>query len=107
MRNLVFRHAFAALLALCIVAPVGATDLDAPKPRHKPAHAHPYRKALPGPVLALQVTRGPTCGFVLFPRYPNYANASCRDYDGVLTAYDPRSPTGVGLYTFRAHFELR
>ncbi len=107
MRNLVFRHALAALWALCVVTPVGATDLDTPKPRHKSVRAHHHGQALPGPVLAAQVTRGPTCGFVLFPRYPNYAKASCRDYDGVLAAHDPRSPTGVGLYTFRAYFGLR
>ena len=45
----------------------------------------------------MRVTRGQTCGLALFSRYPNYAQASCRDYDGVLAAYDPRSPTGVGL----------
>ena len=107
MRNLVFRHSLAALLAVCVVVPAAATDIDAPKPRHKAVRVHHHGKALPGPVLAAQVTRGPSCGFVLVPRYPNYANASCRDYDGVLAAYDPRSPTGVGLYTFRAYFGLR
>ena len=110
MRYHVFCLGLAASFALWAVGPAAATDLDAPKTRQKSAHSRHHgegRLRLPGPVLAMQVTRGPTCGFALFPVHPNYAKASCHDYDGVLTAYDPRSPTGVGLYTFRAHHRLR
>lgn len=110
MRNHVFCLGLAAALTLWVAGPAAATDLDAPAPRHKPTRAHHHGKAhpgLPGPVLAMQVTRPPTCGLGLFPRYPNYAKASCRDYDGVVAAYDPRSPTGVGIYAFRAHHRLR
>ena len=42
-----------------------------------------------------------------FTRYPAYAQASCRDYQEVLTAYDPRDPTGVGVYGFRAYHAQR
>ena len=96
-------------LALVSAIPAGATDLETPAPRRKTIHAHQHgaRLHLPGPVLSMRVTRGQTCGLALFSRYPNYAKASCRDYDGVLAAYDPRSPTGVGLYTFRAYYGLR
>jgi hypothetical protein len=54
----------------------------------------------------MQVTRGPTCG-AWFARYPAYAKASCRDYEGVLTAYVPRDPAGYGVYGFRAYYGLR
>jgi hypothetical protein len=86
-----------------------ATDLEPPKPgrkAHGAHHHHPARLKLPGPVLTMRVTRSPTCG-ALFARYPNYAQASCRDYEGVLTAYDPRDPSGVGVYGFRAYYGLR
>ena len=99
----------AVSLSLLAASPAGATDPAMPKPRHKHAHAHHHHKMghrLPGPVLVMQVTRPPTCGFVWAPGYPNYAQASCRDYDGVLAAYEPRSPTRVGVYTFRAHYRL-
>ena len=84
MRYHVFCLGLAASFALWAVGPAAATDLDAPKTRQKSAHSRHHgegRLRLPGPVLAMQVTRGPT--------------------------YDPRSPTGVGLYTFRAHHRLR
>ncbi len=86
-----------------------ATDLDTPKPApkaHRVHHHHPMRLKLPGPILSMRVTRGPTCG-AWFARYPAYAQASCRDYEGVLTAYDPRDPAGFGLYGFRAYYGLR
>ena len=86
-----------------------ATDLEPPKPErkaHNARHHHPTRLILPGPVLSMRVTRGPTCG-AWFARYPAYAQASCRDYEGVLTAYDPRDPRGVGVYGFRAYYGLR
>jgi hypothetical protein len=86
-----------------------ATDLETPKPERKAHRTHqhyPARLKLPGPVRSMRVTRGPTCG-AWFARYPNYAQASCRDYEGVLTAYDPRDPTGVGVYGFRAYYGLR
>ena len=86
-----------------------ATDPEPPKPQRKAHRAHyhqPARLSLPGPILAVRVTRGPTCG-AWFARYANYAQASCRDYEGVLTAYDPRDPSGVGLYSFRAYYGLR
>ena len=86
-----------------------ASDLETPKPApkaHRAHHHHPARLKLPGPVLSMRVTRGPTCG-AWFARYPNYAQASCRDYEGVLTAYDPRDPTGVGVYGFRAYHARR
>ena len=54
----------------------------------------------------MSVIRSPTCS-AMFPTYPNYAKASCRDYDGFLTAYDARPPTGFGIYTFRARYGLR
>ena len=86
-----------------------ATDLETPKPERKAHHAHhnhPTRLKLPGPVLSLRVTRGPTCG-AWFTRYPAYAKASCRDYEGVLTAHDPRDPRSVGVYGFRGYYGLR
>ena len=86
-----------------------ATDLETPKPErkaHRVHHHHPTRLILPGPVLSMRVTRGPTCG-AWFARYPAYAQASCRDYEGVLTAYDPRDPRGVGVYGVRAYYGLR
>ena len=86
-----------------------ATDLETPKPERKAHRAHPHhptRLKLPGPVLSMRVTRGPTCG-AWFARYPAYAQASCRDYEGILTAYDPRDPTAVGVYGFRAYYGLR
>ena len=100
----------AVSLSIWVAGPAASTDLDPPEPRHRHARAYHHGKGrvvLPGPVLAMQVTRPPTCGFPLFPRYPNYAKASCRDYDGLVTAYDPPSPTGVGVYAFRAHHRLR
>ena len=86
-----------------------ATDLEAPKPApkaHRLHHHHPSRLALPGPILSIRVTRSPTSG-AWFVRYPAYAQASCRDYEGFLAAYDPRAPAGVGRYSFRAYYGLR
>ena len=86
-----------------------ATDLETPRPErkvHRAHHHHPARLKLPGPVLSMRVTRGPTCG-AWFARYPAYAQASCRDYEGVLTAYDPRDPWGYGVYGFRAYYGSR
>ena len=96
-------------LALWSASAALATDLETPKPApkaHRAHHHHPARLKLPGPVLSMRVTRGPTCG-AWFARYPAYAQASCRDYEGVLTAYDPRDPRGVGVYGFRAYYGLR
>ena len=100
--SLVLVHLWSASVAL-------ATDLETPKPErrtHRVHHHHPTRLKLPGPVLSMRVTWGPTCG-AWFARYPAYAKASCRDYEGVLTAYDPRDPRGVGVYGFRAYYGLR
>ena len=86
-----------------------ATDLEPSRPPPKADRARPHdpaRLKLPGPVLSMQVTRGPTCG-AWFARYPAYAKASCRDYEGVLTAYVPRDPAGYGVYGFRAYYGLR
>jgi hypothetical protein len=86
-----------------------ATDLETPKPgrkAHGAHHHHPARLKLPGPVLTMRVTRSPTCG-AWFARYPNYAQASCRDYEGGLSAYDPHDPSGVWVYGFRAYYGLR
>ena len=98
-------------LALWSASGALATDLETPKPERKAHrahhhHHHPARLKLPGPVLSMRVTRGPTCG-AWFARYPAYAQASCRDYEGVLTAYDPRDPAGYGVYGFRAYYGLR
>ena len=102
MRNHVLCPALAVSLLLGLAGPTAATDLDAPQPRYKRVHARHH-----GEALAVQVTRAPTCGFSWFPGYPNYAQASCRDYDGFATVYDPRSSTGVGVYPFRVRFGLR
>ena len=86
-----------------------AQDPETAKPAPKAHRAHqqnPTRLKLPGPILSMRVTRGPTCG-AWFARYPAYAQASCRDYEGVLTAYDPRDPAGFCLYGFRAYYGLR
>ena len=102
-------------LCLCVSMLLGsasaafATDLETSKPApraHRAHHNHPARLKLLGPILSIRVTHGPTCG-VWFARYPAYAQASCRDYEGVLTAYDPRDPRGVGVYGFRAYYGLR
>ena len=110
MRNHVYCPALAVSLLMGLAGPTVATDLDAPKLNQKRVHARHHDKArngLPGPVLAEQVTRAPTCGFSWFPGYPSYAQASCRDYDGFATVYDPRSSSGVGVYPFRVRFGLR
>lgn len=110
MRSHVVCMGLAVSSALLVDGHAAATDFVSPKMPHKYSHSHyrgDGRLSLPGPILAKQVTRGPTCGFVFFPSFPNYAKASCRDYDGVLIVYDPRSPTGVGLYPFRAYHHLR
>ena len=109
MSKLILCRGLAISLALCVAPPAMATDLEAPAPHRKTHHRQHHRWAPPfppGPVLSLQVVREPSCIFGLTTRYPNYAKASCRDYDGVLTALDPGSPTGVGVYTFRAHYPL-
>ena len=96
-------------LALLSPSSAMATDLEtlsSPPKAHRVRHHHPARLKLPGPVLSVRVTRGPTCG-AWFARYPTYAQASCRDYEGVLTAYDPRDPAGYGVYGFRAYYGLR
>ena len=52
-----------------------ATDLDPPKPApkaHRAQKHHLARLTLPGPILSIRVTHGPTCG-AWFARYPNYA----------------------------------
>ncbi len=98
-----------ASLVLSFASCAMATDLEPPTPErkaHRLHHHHPARLVLPGPVLSVRVTRGPTCG-AWFARYPTYAQASCRDYEGILTAYDPRDPAGVGVYAFRAYYGLR
>jgi hypothetical protein len=112
MSKAVIGPVVAAFVALCFASPAGATDLATSKHHRKPVnarHHHHWRRAhsgLPGPVLSMSVIRSPTCS-AMFPTYPNYAKASCRDYDGFLTAYDARPPTGFGLYTFRARYGLR
>jgi len=86
-----------------------ATDLKTSKPApkaHRAHHHYPTRLTLPGPVLAVRVTRWPNCA-AWFTRYPACAQASCRDYEGVLTAYDPRDPAGFSLYGFRAYHGMR
>lgn len=98
-------------LVLVLLSPGSAVarDPETAKPAPKAHHAHHHylaRLSLPGPVLSIWVTRGPNCG-AWFTRYPAYAQASCRDYQGVLTAYDPRDPTGVGVYGFRAYHARR
>jgi len=97
------------LYSICCAASAAATDLETSKPHRKLAHAPHHgalRIALPGPVLSMSVLRGPTCAAGGGP-YPTYAQASCRDHDGVLTAFDPRSPSGARAYGYRAHYGLR
>ena len=89
----------------CAMARDPETAKPAPK-AHRAQKHHPARLTLPGPILSIRVTHGPTCG-AWFARYPNYAQASCRDYEGVLTTYDPRDPAGVGVYGFRAYHARR
>ena len=89
----------------CVMAQDPETAKAAPK-AHRVHKHYPMRLSLPGPILSMRVTRGPTCG-AWFARYPAYAQASCRDYEGVLTAYDPRDPSGYGVYGFRAYYGLR
>ena len=109
MSNVSGFRSLAFCLALWLPGSAMATDVETPKPApkaHRAHHHHPARLKLPGPVLSMRVTRGPTCG-AWFARYPAYAQASCRDYDGILTAYDPRDPAGYGVYGFRAYYGLR
>lgn len=103
MRSHVLYSALAVLLSVWGGAPAFATDLDSPRSRHK-RHKHHYSlsQRAPGPVLAVEVVRPPTCNAAWPFHYPNYKQASCRDYSGFATVYDPRSPDGVAIYGFRA-----
>ena len=97
------------LCCICCAAPAAATDLETSKPHRKLAHAPHHgalRIPLPGPVLSMSVLRGPTCAARGGP-YPTYAQASCRDHEGVLTAYNPHSPSGARAYGYRAYYGLR
>ena len=106
MRDLVLCSALAVVLALSGAGFAAATDLDAPGQGRKRAH-HQGHKRPPGPVLAVEIARPPTCGVAWPLHYPNYKQASCRDYSGFATVLDPRSPDGLATYGFRALYGLR
>ncbi len=108
MQYRVVYQALAVGLALWAAVPAFATDLNTPKPRHKRAHVHHHRalQKPPGAILAVDVARPPTCNTAWPFHYPNYKQASCHDYSGFATVYDPRSPDGVAVYGFRALYGL-
>jgi hypothetical protein len=106
MRDRVLCSALALVLALWGAVPAAATDLDTSKPK-KSFHRHLGLKRPPGPVLAVEIIRPPTCGVAWPFHYPNYKQASCRDYAGFATVFDPRSPDGLATYGFRALYGLQ
>lgn len=107
MRDCLVCSALAGLIAIWCAAPAFATDLNAPKPRHKRAHHHHHTfRPPPGPILAVAIARPPTCNTAWPFHYPNYKQASCHDYEGFATFYDPYAPDGLGVQGFRALYGL-
>ena len=106
MRGYLVWSALGGFMALWAAGPAFATDLNTSKPRHKRAPHHYAFKPPPGPILAVEITRPPTCNTAWPFHYPNYKQASCRDYGGVATFHDPRSPDGRGAQGFHVLYGL-
>ena len=106
MRDCLICSALAGFIVMWSAAPAFATDVKTPKPRHKRAQHTYVFKPPPGPILAITIARPPTCNTAWPFHYPNYKQASCRDYGGVATFHDPRSPDGRGAQGFHVLYGL-